>query len=83
MLVKGYNNQRCGETPIDVRMGIPANTMNVDRLSVTETEMRRKAAINAPYQFRKDPRKLEDWLEMQPRRFVTLGINTNSYNVVI
>jgi hypothetical protein len=41
------------------------------------------AAINSKFQFGRDPRELEDWLEAQPQRFVLLGITANSYDVVI
>jgi hypothetical protein len=66
MLIKGYINQLCGETPSCLRMGVPAPKANFVGMSVTETETQRKAAINAPYQSRQEPRKLMDWLEMQP-----------------
>jgi hypothetical protein len=48
MLIKDYINQLCGETPTDLRMGVPAPTMNFVGLSVTLTETHRKAGINAP-----------------------------------
>jgi hypothetical protein len=31
----------------------------------------------------RDPRKLEDLLEAQPQRFAMLGINADSYNVIV
>jgi hypothetical protein len=51
MLISGYINQQCGETPSDLRMGVLALTINFVGMSVTPTETQRKAAINAPYQF--------------------------------
>jgi hypothetical protein len=50
MLMRGYINQLCGETPTDLRMGVPAPTTNFVGLTVTLTETQRKVAINAPYQ---------------------------------
>jgi glyceraldehyde-3-phosphate dehydrogenase/erythrose-4-phosphate dehydrogenase len=64
-------------------MGVPVPVTNFVCLNVTMTETQRKAAINAAYQSRQDARKLEDWLEMQPHRFVMLGINPDSYNAVV
>jgi hypothetical protein len=57
-------------------------------MEVTLTETHRKAAINAPSMSRQDAiqdaRKLEEWLEMQPQRFVRLGgTKANSYNAVV
>jgi hypothetical protein len=69
--------------PTDLRMGIPAPTANFDGLTVTFTEMQRKAAINSPYQFDRDARELEDRLEAQPQRFAMLGINDDSNNLVV
>jgi hypothetical protein len=43
----------------------------------------RRSVINSRYQSSRDPRELEDWLEAQPQRFAMLGINTDSYNVVV
>jgi hypothetical protein len=37
MLIKGYTCQLCGETPIDLRMGVPAPTTNYNGMSVTLT----------------------------------------------
>jgi predicted class III extradiol MEMO1 family dioxygenase len=45
--------------------------------------MQRKAVINAIYQSSQDTRKLEDYLKMQPPRFVILGIDHDSYYVVV
>jgi hypothetical protein len=36
-----------------------------------------------PLPSRQHARKLEDWLEIQPLRFVMLGISADSYNVVM
>jgi hypothetical protein len=58
MFIKGYIKQLCGESPTDLRMGVPAPTTNLDGLSVTLTETQRETAINAPYQFEQDPSKL-------------------------
>jgi hypothetical protein len=49
MIIKGYINWLCGETPTDLRMGVPVPTTNFDGLSLTVNETQRKAAINAPY----------------------------------
>jgi hypothetical protein len=81
--IKGFVNQLCDKTPTDLRMGVPAQTTNFDGMNGTLTETQRKAAINAPYQFGQDARKLEDWWEMQPQSFVMLGINRDTYAVVV
>jgi hypothetical protein len=60
MLIKGHINNMCGETPTDLRMGIPAPTTNFDGLTVTLIETQRKAANNSRYQSRRDARELED-----------------------
>jgi hypothetical protein len=83
MLVTCHINRLCGETPTDLRMGVPAPTTNFVGLSVTLNETKRKAAINFRYKSCRDPRELEDWLEAQLQRFVMLGINADSYNVVV
>jgi hypothetical protein len=64
-------------------MGFPATTSNFASLSVTLIETQRKAAINTPYQSCQYARTREEWLEMQPHRFVMLGINADSYDVVV
>jgi hypothetical protein len=64
-------------------MGVPAPTANLTSMSVTLIEPLRQAAIDAPYHSGQEARKLADWLEMQPQRFVMLGINPDSYNVVV
>jgi hypothetical protein len=48
MLIKGYVNQLCGETPPLERMGVPSATTNFDGMTVTLTHTRRKVVINAP-----------------------------------
>jgi hypothetical protein len=53
-------------SPTDLRMGVPAPTTNFAGMTVTLTETNCKAAIDAPYQFGQDARKLEDLLEMHP-----------------
>jgi hypothetical protein len=83
MLFKGYINQLCGETLADLRMVVLSPTAKFNGLKVTLTKTQRKAAINAPYQSRQDARKLEDWLEMHPHRFVLLGINPDLYNLLL
>jgi hypothetical protein len=50
---------------------------------VTLTETQLKAAVNSPFQYGKDAREPEDWLEAQPQRFFVLGITADSYNSVI
>jgi hypothetical protein len=83
MLIKDYINHMCGKTPTDLRIGVPAPTTNFGGSTVTLIETQRKAAINARYKLGRDSRELEDWLEAQPRRFAMLGINAESYNVVM
>jgi hypothetical protein len=46
LLIRGYINQQCGETPTDLRAGMPMPTRNLAGLRVTHTETQRKAAIN-------------------------------------
>jgi hypothetical protein len=57
-MIKGYINQLSGETPTDLRVGVPPPTNNYVGLSVTLTETQLEAAINAPYQSRQEARKL-------------------------
>jgi hypothetical protein len=83
MLIKGYVKKLCGETPTDLRMGALAPTAKLVGPSVTLTETQRKATINATKESGQDARKLENWLEMQPQRFVMLGFNPDSYNAVV
>jgi glyceraldehyde-3-phosphate dehydrogenase/erythrose-4-phosphate dehydrogenase len=64
-------------------MAVRAPTTNFVGLSVTLTKTQREEEINAPCQFGKDARKLEEWLEIQPQRFVVLRINVDSYNAVV
>jgi hypothetical protein len=78
MLIKGYINQLCGETPPDLRMGVPAPTTSFVGLDVKLTETQRKATIHARDQKGQDAHKLEEWLEMQPQRFTMPGINPDS-----
>jgi ADP-ribose pyrophosphatase YjhB (NUDIX family) len=49
LLVRGYINQLCGETPTDLRVGTPMPTRDLAGLPVTLTETQGKAAINPPY----------------------------------
>jgi hypothetical protein len=81
--IRGYINQLCGETPTDLRVGTPMPTTNLACLLVTLTETQRKAAINSPFKSGENARKLEDWLEAQPRRFLLLGITADSYDLII
>jgi hypothetical protein len=46
LLIRGYINQQCGETPTDLRVGTPMPTRNLAGLHVTLTETQRKAAIS-------------------------------------
>jgi hypothetical protein len=46
-------------------------------------ETQRKAATNSPFQFCNNARDLEDWLEVQPQRFLLLGITASSYDSII
>jgi hypothetical protein len=83
MLIKGYINKVCGETPSNLRMGVPVPTTNSVGLSVEVTKTQRKAAFKAPYMSNQDAGRFEDYLEMQPHRFVMLGINADSFNAVV
>jgi hypothetical protein len=83
MLIKGHINHMCGESLTDLCMGIPAHTTNFVGLTVTLRETRVKAPIDSPYKSSRDARELEDWLEAQPQRFAMLGIDADSYNVVV
>jgi hypothetical protein len=83
LLIRGYINQLCGETPTDLRVGMPIPTRNLAGLPVTLTETQRKAAINSPFQCSSNARDLEDWLEAQPQRLLLLGITADSYDSVI
>jgi hypothetical protein len=83
LLNGGYINHLSGHTPTDLRVGIPIPTTNLVGLPVTLTETQRKAAVNLPFQYGKDARELEDWLEAQQQRFLLLGITADSYDSVI
>jgi hypothetical protein len=83
LLSRGYINQMCGETPTDLRVGMPVPTRNLAALPVTLTETQRKDAINFPFQSGGNARELEDWLEAQPLRFLLLGITADLYDSVI
>jgi 8-oxo-dGTP pyrophosphatase MutT (NUDIX family) len=48
LLIRGHINQLCGETPTDLRVGMPMPTRNLAGLPVTLTETQRKAATNSP-----------------------------------
>jgi hypothetical protein len=62
-LIRGYINQLCGQTLTDLRMGAPVPTTNFAGRPVTFTETQRKAATNSKFQYGREPRELEDWLE--------------------
>jgi hypothetical protein len=83
LLISGYINQLCCETPTDLRVGMPMPTRNLAGLRVTLTETQRKTAINSPFQSGGNARELEDWLEAQPQRFLLLGITVDWYDSVI
>jgi ADP-ribose pyrophosphatase YjhB (NUDIX family) len=83
LLIRGHINKLCGESPTDLRVGLPMPTRNLAGLHVTLTETQRKAAINSPLQSGGNARELEDWLEAQPHRFLLLGITADSYDSVI
>jgi hypothetical protein len=83
MLIRGYINQLCGQTPTDLRMGVPAPTTTFVGLPVTLTETQRKAAIDYKFQSGRELRELEDWLEAQPQRFAMLGVTADSYDAII
>jgi hypothetical protein len=48
MLIRGHINRLCGETPTDLRMGVPAPTTKFDGLTVTVNKTERKAEIIIP-----------------------------------
>jgi hypothetical protein len=83
LLIRGYINQLCGETPTDLRVGMPIPTTNLAGLLVTLTETQRKAAVNSPFQSCEDTRDMKDWLEAQPQHFLLLGITADSHDLVI
>jgi ADP-ribose pyrophosphatase YjhB (NUDIX family) len=83
LLIRGHINRLSGETPTDLRVGMPMPTQNLAALHVTLTETQRKAAINSPLQTSRFANELEDWLEAQPQRFLMLGITADSYDSVI
>jgi 8-oxo-dGTP pyrophosphatase MutT (NUDIX family) len=83
LLIRGHIDRLCGETPTDLRVGMPMPTRNLDGLPLTLTETQRKAAINSPFHYGGNARELEDWLEAQPQRFLLLGITADSYDSVI
>jgi hypothetical protein len=83
LLIRIYINQLCGETPTDLRVGMPMPTRNLVGLPMTLTETQRKEAINSPFQSGGNAGELEDWLEAQPQRFLLLGITDDSYDSVI
>jgi hypothetical protein len=66
LLIRGHINRLCGETPTDLRVGLPMPTRNLVELHVTLTETQRKATSNSPFQSGNSARELEDWLEAQP-----------------
>jgi hypothetical protein len=80
MLIKGYINQPCGETPTNLRMGVPTLTTNFASLTVTHSETQRKIEFNSTNQTTRDASELEDLLEAQPQRFAVLRINADSHN---
>jgi ADP-ribose pyrophosphatase YjhB (NUDIX family) len=80
LLIRGYINQLCGETPADLRVGTPMPMRSLVGLPMTLTETQRKAAINSPFQSGENARNLEDWLEAQSQRFLLLGITADSYD---
>jgi hypothetical protein len=61
---------------------MPMPTRDLVGLHVTLTETQRKAATNSPFQSSGNARELEDWLEAQPQRFLSLGITADSYDWV-
>jgi 8-oxo-dGTP pyrophosphatase MutT (NUDIX family) len=83
LLIRGHINELTGETPTDLRVGMPMPTRNLVGLPVTLTETQRKAAINSPLQSGRNANELEDWLEAQPQRFLMLGITADSFDSVI
>jgi hypothetical protein len=83
LLIRGHINRLSGETPTDLRVGMPLPTQNLAGLPVSLTETQRKAAINSPLQIGRIAHELEDWLEAHSQRFLMLGITADSYDSVI
>jgi hypothetical protein len=83
LLIRGYINQLCGQTPTDLRMGASMPTTNFVGLHATLTQTQRKTAVNSPLQSSRFPREQEDWLKAQPQRIVLLGITADSNDSVI
>jgi glyceraldehyde-3-phosphate dehydrogenase/erythrose-4-phosphate dehydrogenase len=72
-----------GETLTDLRMEVPSPITNFVGLNVTLTKTQRKAAINATHKSGQNVHKLEEWLKMQPPRFVLCGINRDSSYIAV
>jgi 8-oxo-dGTP pyrophosphatase MutT (NUDIX family) len=83
LLIRGHINQLSGETPTDLRVGMPIPTRNLAGLHVNLTKTQRKAAISSPLQSGRNANELEDWLEAQPQHFLMLGITADSYDSVM
>jgi hypothetical protein len=86
MLINGYNYHMRGETPTDLRIGVPAHTPNFVGLTITLTEAQRKAAISSPYQLGRvygTHVNLKTCSRRKPQRFAMLWINADLYNVVV
>jgi hypothetical protein len=64
-------------------MRVPPHATNFDGLIVSLTENKHKTAIHVSLQDGNNPRDLEEWLEFQPQRFFILGLDPDTYNVVI
>jgi hypothetical protein len=64
-------------------MGAPIPSTYFAGLPVTLTETQRKATINSPFQYGRQPQEFEDWLKAQPQRFALLGIDAESYDAML
>jgi hypothetical protein len=65
ILIRGHISRLCGETPTDLRMGVPAPTTNFVGLTETLIETQRKSAVNSRYKSSRDACELEDQIEAQ------------------
>jgi hypothetical protein len=59
-IIRGFINLLCGDTPTDLRMGVPAPTTNFVCLTAPINETQRLAAISSRYQSSSDARELEN-----------------------
>jgi hypothetical protein len=70
----GFFKLLVGVEPTNLRL---LRLTSADCVSVNENQ--RKAAVQAPRYDGTNPMDLEDWLELQPRRFFMLGLEPETY----